>query len=951
MRLNDTSSASTTDLIPTSLSSNRQSQQQVTTQLNHSPISEEQVTKDTNYVVSNSSAVPQFPSELLSALSMEQLSRNVNSVAENPAGEAPDGFLEDTNGEIAEDAEIQNPVPINSQIASKHALSDMILNQEIPGYSGGAGLLAGTRWRPGFDYHPHTNIHETLQFLHRYYDKLKGLSNTTNDATSIYFTPSVSSAAVKTPSNNPSDTRSGAALSQKVSRLRSNVQKNEAETLPPKATVAVAGAVPSARSFPVYEDYSDRQLTQLIHCPNQTTCLSPVLQLQRPYNVYFCKHIANGVRFYYLVREGLLLHPQIHLIEDMFAADVIVYLPESARWHRSECRDPRVRHKMVVLDESDGPQIFVPPVEEDAKFLATVTDNNKHPPSSTHKLFLLYFKRSYVRRENGVFGGYMNYVTRNLDVLPMFYPVATAYLRHPVLPHTERDLEIVCSLRGSNWDPTRQRIKEWTQEYVRARGIPKDKVRVGEVNSESRTTVSKGYFQAMYSSKIVVTSNPSHWEGDFRLMEAMASAALVFVDNLYVPRPSIPLHNQHIVYYDNMDKAGFFSLLDTHRAGFARQAPEKAADARLSRISQSVIINTSANKNTKAEAASAVSGSRVQFLRGSADTRRRLWTNDTASYRDHPKSNNGNSSHLNHHHQHHLPYYSESHRDDEQPSSRRYLAAEVGTLSESERIAYRGYIHSLRFLRTDALIDYIFRTLHIFELENSIKNAASPRHMVPTERKANTHGRQQHRQQPHQQPQEQQPVAPDMVEAMPSAAAANGAASLPLQSPSRLVQMHFAQPQDENIVTPREEVQEGNPVPKDEMSEQEEVVTPPRNVAKRMKKRGKDRAKKGFGRTTNDAAMMKDFGIEIRSTRRLFLDSTSASGSLDAIGRIDPSQRKYRVSQDREYGSSALYGYNAEHGFAMRWRAIPTNGNPTKPTGVIAPGSAKGSDEILATFV
>jgi hypothetical protein len=411
-------------------------------------------------------------------------------------------------------------------------------------------------------------------------------------------------------------------------------------------------------------------------------------------------------------------------------------------------------------------------------------------------------------------------------------------------------------------------------------------------------------------------------------MEAMGSAALVFVDNLYVPRPSIPLHNQHIVYYDNMDKAGFFGLLDTHRAGFARQS-SVAAEIPLSKIAQSVLVNTNSVKSNKAE----TSGSQVHFLRGSTDVqRRRLWSNGTTPRQNQDKSSNSSSSsHLLHH-----PFNpSESHPDDDHPLPRQ-VAAGTGSLSESERIAYRGYVHSLRFLRTDALVDYIFRTLHILELENPTKETPHPS-KIPTDKKEDALTR----------------IARARklfftgVEDTPSP---TSAASPP--SSKRFAHMHFAQAQDEDIVTPREEVQEGNSTPKDKLSPQEESVPPSLASANRMKKHNKkDRGMKGFGGRMADAAMMNDFGFEIRSNRRLSDSVASWSGSLDAMARIDPSQRNYRVSHDRVYGSSPLYGYNAEHGFTMRWRAIPTNGNPTKPTGVVAPGSAKGSEEIVATIM
>jgi hypothetical protein len=98
----------------------------------------------------------------------------------------------------------------------------------------------------------------------------------------------------------------------------------------------------------------------VIKCANQTMCIHPRLQLQEKYDVYFCKHLGHGVRFYFLVMEGLLLHPNIRMIEDIEKAQVIVYLPESSPWQKSECNNPKYKSKTIVLDESDGPDLFEP---------------------------------------------------------------------------------------------------------------------------------------------------------------------------------------------------------------------------------------------------------------------------------------------------------------------------------------------------------------------------------------------------------------------------------------------------------------------------------------------------------------------------------------------------------------------------------------------------------------
>eukprot|EP01031_Cornospumella_fuschlensis_P028096 gene28096-33928_t len=283
-------------------------------------------------------------------------------------------------------------------------------------------------------------------------------------------------------------------------------------------------------------------LKSATNCKNQTLCFPPVLQLTHTYNVYYCKHLHYGVRFYFLVREGLLLHPRLNLVDKIDKADFIVYLPESAQWDKSECNNPAHYHKLVVLDESDYPDAF---------------------QSDKAEQFFLIFKRSFVRRHDGHFKGYMPYLN-NMQILPLTYPVAEAYL-HPVFkPTAARSLEIVCSLRGGKADPTRQRVKEFIQEYARTRNITA-KVIAGEINHASRTVISKQYFTQMYDSKIVVTSNPSNWEGDFRFGEALGSGAAIFVDHMYVPRPYPYKEQVHVMYYDSHDKDELFDKLDRLR--------------------------------------------------------------------------------------------------------------------------------------------------------------------------------------------------------------------------------------------------------------------------------------------------------------------------------------------------------------------------------------------------
>lgn len=289
----------------------------------------------------------------------------------------------------------------------------------------------------------------------------------------------------------------------------------------------------------------------LIKCSNQSSCVTPYLQLQRAYNVYFCKHVVRaGVRFYYLVREGLLRHPMINLVEDPYKADAVVWLPESARWHKTECNASALKHKTIVLDEGDGPQLF---------------DDNR----GLKVKWLLYYKRSFVRRQNGAFRGYMPYLHHKGEVLPMTYTIMDAYIRHTFPTMKERVMEIVSTLRATTSDPTRSRVVNWIKDYCDSRNV--QKCVAGSVNSGNRPRISAKYMHQMYGARIIVTSNPSAWEGDFRLMEAISSGALIFVDTMFVPRPYHLVQNEHIVYYDSHNQSDLYYKLDLYR-----QYPEKA---------------------------------------------------------------------------------------------------------------------------------------------------------------------------------------------------------------------------------------------------------------------------------------------------------------------------------------------------------------------------------------
>jgi hypothetical protein len=292
----------------------------------------------------------------------------------------------------------------------------------------------------------------------------------------------------------------------------------------------------------------------LMNCLNQSRCLVPELQLQKKYKIYFCKHpVRYGVRFYYLAREGLLLHPNVQLLDhkDINKADYIVYLPGSAPWHKTECNQTSYASRLIVLDEFDGHTLFLP--------TRTKEEYATKYGSPQASWYALYFKRSFVRRADGKFLGYPH--LPQYQNYPMVYAIAEAYI-----PHTfrqTRETDVLCTLRGSAAMSTRLRVQHWIAEYGKERNI--QKVVSGQVDNAQRTTISRKYFENMYDSRIIVTVNPAHWEGDFRLWESFVSGALIFVDPLFVPHPYPLTDKEHVVYFSNNNRTDLFMKLDYYR--------------------------------------------------------------------------------------------------------------------------------------------------------------------------------------------------------------------------------------------------------------------------------------------------------------------------------------------------------------------------------------------------
>ena len=74
--------------------------------------------------------------------------------------------------------------------------------------------------------------------------------------------------------------------------------------------------------------------------------------------------------------------------------------------------------------------------------------------------------------------------------------------------------------------------------------------KTGEGQTEGRRTPQEEYCKLMATTKIIVTATPDGWEGDYRLMEAMSSGALVLHNRMILPPAGLE-DGKHWVIYDN----------------------------------------------------------------------------------------------------------------------------------------------------------------------------------------------------------------------------------------------------------------------------------------------------------------------------------------------------------------------------------------------------------------
>ena len=219
-----------------------------------------------------------------------------------------------------------------------------------------------------------------------------------------------------------------------------------------------------------------------------------------------------------ILKDGVNSHRGLELVECEYAADYIFL----------DFRDANTRikfpQKTIMIDYSDSQNLL----------------------KGIYNNVLKYFKRSVCDKFPSRLHDY-----GDKNVVPISYVVKNEVMNLDVPPLVNRQTDI------SIFFPARtggERGK--VAKFIKNNFRKKYKIHVGYVGKSGetgRTTIQHAYYDAMLNSKIVVTCNPSKWEGDWRLFEALSCSPLVMVDEMVTPIKNKFVNGEHLVYY-NVDK-------------------------------------------------------------------------------------------------------------------------------------------------------------------------------------------------------------------------------------------------------------------------------------------------------------------------------------------------------------------------------------------------------------
>jgi len=242
------------------------------------------------------------------------------------------------------------------------------------------------------------------------------------------------------------------------------------------------------------------------------------MEMIKIYYVPSCRDLL--CREYRLIKQGLVNNPRVELVDNEKESD-FVFLFFTALGH-----DPQaIPSKTVFIDYHDWHNLVFP------------------------VNCLAYFKRSWVEMVME-----RNWTAKRAIHRPFnFYPLTMAIMDEFIIDEDiERDVMLSCMIRPHHNHPNRPKVLEFVKK-INIQG----KKQIGALNRGTMYRFNapdmREYFRLLRRSRMVVTCNPSKWEGDHRTWEAFANGALIFVDKMYTPMTHPLVDGKHCIIYEASD--------------------------------------------------------------------------------------------------------------------------------------------------------------------------------------------------------------------------------------------------------------------------------------------------------------------------------------------------------------------------------------------------------------
>lgn len=141
---------------------------------------------------------------------------------------------------------------------------------------------------------------------------------------------------------------------------------------------------------------------------------------------------------------------------------------------------------------------------------------------------------------------------RDMDVCCFFEPNDDNWSQH-IPMHYERGVNLRDTIETHvGWCGTRRLVASTLKAAQKWYGCGY-KMHIGKTGggqTDGRRTPQQDYCRLMATTKIIVTATPDGWEGDYRLMEAMSSGALVLHNRMILPPVGL-IDGEHWVVYDD----------------------------------------------------------------------------------------------------------------------------------------------------------------------------------------------------------------------------------------------------------------------------------------------------------------------------------------------------------------------------------------------------------------